>query len=72
MPKDEKILEKVAAGAAENLLGEVAIAGGTCSLKLVNGKLVGECDTKDARDGLGALLEQEVIVRVKPKVVDVK
>jgi len=39
-----------------------------CELKVVEGHLEAVCDTKDDQHELGAVLEEEAILRVKPKV----
>jgi hypothetical protein len=63
----EKSVEQITAELINKAIGELEVEGGKCELKIVNGKLVGECDTPLARDSLGALLENEVTLKVKPK-----
>lgn len=39
-----------------------------CEIKIVDGHIEAECDTKDDRDELAKVFEEEAILRVKPKV----
>lgn len=39
-----------------------------CPVKIVDGHLEHDCETKEDRDEMAAVYEQEAILRVKPKV----
>ena len=41
----------------------------TCTLKVVDGHIEAECETKEHSHELAELLEHEVIIRVKPSKV---
>jgi len=42
-----------------------------CPIKVVDGHLEADCETKEDRDELAAAFDQEAILRVKPKVAAV-
>jgi hypothetical protein len=41
-----------------------------CKLKVVDGHIEADCETKEASHELAELLEKEVIIRVKAKVTE--